>query len=241
MKKDIAMLWSGGKDSAFALYKLLQSPEYRVKFLITTINRNFKRVSIHGIREELIEEQARKLNIPLVKVYVKQGTNKEYEEKMLEASYKLKQEYNIDYLATGDIFLEDLREYREKTYRKIGVRLLCPLWKQDTRKLAEEFIEKGFKTVICSLSDNKLPESFLGKIFDKNFLESLPEEVDPCGENGEFHSFCYEAPMFSEPIPVVTGEKVYKPVNIKLKCPVNSEKRIELPKGIWYVDVLLRA
>ncbi len=238
MKEPIALLWSGGKDSAFALYKLLCSEKYEVKYLISTINANFKRVSIHGIREELVEEQAERLGIPLVKVYVNQGSNEEYEEKMQEASAKLKQEHGISLLATGDIFLEDLRAYRENMYKKVGVSLLCPLWKQDTGNLVREFIAEGFKTVICSLSDNKLTEDFLGKTLDEELLQEFPKDIDPCGENGEFHTFCYDAPMFSEPISVKFGEKIYKPVHIKLKCPVNSQEKYDLPKGIWYIDVI---
>jgi len=150
--KNIALLWSGGKDSAFSLHKLMQN-NYNVKFLITTINYNFKRVSIHGIREELIEKQAEHLGIPLKKVYVKTASNKEYEEKMIEKG-------------------------------------IFPLWKEDTNELVRDFINKGFKSVICSVSDNFLNDSYLGEVISYDFLEKLPESVDPCGENGEFHSYC---------------------------------------------------
>ena len=231
--KNIALLWSGGKDSAFTLYKLLQN-NYNVKFLITTINYNFKRVSIHGIREELIEKQAEHLGIPLQKVYVKTSANDEYEEKMIECFKKLK-EQGIDVVASGDIFLEDLREYREKLFAKAGVQGVFPLWKEDTDKLVREFINEGFKSVICSVSDNFLDDSYLGEVISYKFLERLPESVDSCGENGEFHSYCFAGPIFIKPINIRTGEKVYKPVNIKLKCPMGKDAN--LPKGIWYIDV----
>lgn len=194
-KIPIVFSWSGGKDSSYALYKILQNELYEVKYLLSTINGNLKRLSMHGVREELIEAQAASIGIPLLKVYVYEADNNEYERKMNDTLLKVKSE-GISTVAFGDIFLEDLKQYREDKMRGIGMNCLFPIWQEDTLQLINDFIEKGFKTITCCINDGYLDKDWCGRVIDDSFLSQLPKNVDPCGENGEFHSFCYEAPFF---------------------------------------------
>ena len=228
------MCWSGGKDSALCLYKVLQEKEFEVKYLLTTVNEQFKRISMHGVREELLDEQAKSIGIPLVKIYVNEGTNAEYEKKMEEVLLKFKSE-GIEHVIFGDIFLEDLRKYREDNLEKVGMTGVFPLWKQDTRKLLEEFISLKFKTIICCTNDAYLGEEWAGRVIDKDFLSSLPANVDPCGENGEYHTFCFEGTVFKKPIKIKAGEKIYKPLEIKTKDNYHPPSETQ---GFWYCDLL---
>ena len=231
--------WSGGKDSSYALHKILQEGIYDVKYLLSTINGTYKRLSMHGIKEELIEAQADRIGIPLLKVYVYEDNNAEYEAQMEKMLLKVKEE-NIHHVIFGDIFLEDLRKYREEKMAAINMKCVFPLWKIDTKWLVNDFIHQGFKTVICCVNDAYLDQSWCDRIIDKKFLEDLPNTVDPCGENGEFHSFCFSAPIFKQAIAFLPNEKVYKPLKIKkedITCPIPNT---ETPtKGFWYSDLIL--
>jgi uncharacterized protein (TIGR00290 family) len=233
--KKAIFCWSGGKDSSFALYKILQSAEYEVVALFTTINENFKRVSMHGVREELIELQAAHIGIPLIKMYVKTGSNEEYERNM-ETFLLTQKEKGVDYVVFGDIFLEDLRAYRDKNLEKVKMKGIYPLWKMDTSKLAHEFIDLGFKTILCCVNDAYLSDKEVGVMFDLNLLSNIPSNVDPCGENGEFHSFCFDAPIFKEPVNIKVGEKVYRPLEIKTDsnnpCPTENKTQ-----GFWFCEL----
>ena len=225
--------WSGGKDSAFALYKVLNEKEFEVTCLFTTVNENFKRVSMHGVKEELIEEQTKSIGIPLLKMYVKEGSNEEYEKNM--ETFLLEQKSKgVEYVIFGDIFLEDLRAYRDANLAKVGMKGVYPLWKQSTARLATEFITSGFKTITCCINDAYLSEKEVGKVFDLNFLKNLPEEVDPCGENGEFHTFCYDGPIFKKPIKIVAKEKVYKPLEIKTDSGHQTKPKTQ---GFWFCEL----
>jgi len=185
----------------------LKEQVFEVKCLLTTVNDEFKRISMHGVREELLDIQAEAIGIPLLKVRVKEGTNEEYEEQMETAFLKAKSE-GIDNVIFGDIFLEDLRVYRERNLAKVGMKGIFPLWKMDTTTLLNDFISRQFKTVICCTNDGYLGEEWAGREIDKSFIEQLPVGVDPCGENGEFHTFVHDAPVFSRPIDVRMGEVV---------------------------------
>src|SRR5579863_5037103 len=156
--------WSGGKDSSFALYRILKNNEYEVTTLFTTVNANFKRVSMHGVREELIEEQAKSIGISLVKMYVKTGSNDEYEKKM-EAFMLEQKAKGVEYVIFGDIFLEDLRAYRDKNLEKVGMKGVYPLWKMHTGQLAKDFIGIGFKTIVCCTNNAFLGEKEVGALF----------------------------------------------------------------------------
>lgn len=227
--------WSGGKDSALCLHKVLQEKEYAVKYLLTTVNEEFKRISMHGVREELLEEQAASLGIPLVKIYVSEGTNSEYEKKMESALLKFKRD-GINHVIFGDIFLEDLRMYRERHLGKIGMKGVFPLWKQDTRTLLAEFISHKFKAITCCADNSCLGEEWAGRIIDEKFISELPANADPCGENGEYHTFCFDGPIFKHPIKIKTGERIYKPLEIEMKDDgIHSPSHIN---GFWFCDLL---
>lgn len=235
MKKAV-FCWSGGKDSSLALHKVIQAKEFEVKYLLCTLNETFRRISMHGVREALLEKQAESIGIPLVKMYVNEGTNAEYERNMKQLLLRFKSE-GIDDVIFGDIFLEDLRAYRDNNLAKVNMRGVYPLWKQDTRQLISEFLSLGFKTITCCVNDAHLDENSVGKVISEDFVRSLPSTVDPCGENGEFHTFCYDGPIFQKAIEFTTGEKVYRPLDIKTSdCQLPASPT----KGFWYCELIGR-
>jgi uncharacterized protein (TIGR00290 family) len=238
VKEKIIVSWSGGKDSSYALNELLCNENYDVKYLLSTINGNYKRLSMHGVREELIEAQAESIGIPLLKVNVYEADNLEYERQMNEILLKAKAE-GINTVAFGDIFLEDLRHYREDKMKAIGMNCIFPIWKKDTLWLVNDFIEKGFKTITCCINDGYLDESWCGKMIDEVFVKELPPTVDACGENGEFHTYCFEGPIFKKKINIVAGEKTYKPLEIKLADHPTPIKDVGT-KGFWFIDLFLQ-
>src|SRR5438445_6638606 len=186
--------WSGGKDSAYCLHKVQSEKLFDVMYLLTTVNGNHKRISMHGVREELLEIQVESVGIPLLKVKVVEGTNSEYEKQMEAILLKAKAE-GIEHVIFGDIFLEDLRVYREKNLDKVGMKGVFPLWKLDTNWMINDFISQRFKTITCCVNDGCLDEQWVGAEINGEFIKNLPANVDPCGENGEFHTFCYEGPV----------------------------------------------
>ncbi len=205
------MSWSGGKDSAFALRELLQTGEFDVVSLMTTVSEEYRRISHHGIREALLEEQARAIGISLEKVYLPSGdsggcTNDVYEAIMsrVMADYKAR---GVETVAFGDLFLEDLRAWREANLAKADMRGIFPIWKRNTTKVAHEVIQLGYKAYL-SCVEPKVGSGFVGRLYDQEFLQLLPSEIDPCGENGEFHSFVFDGPIFSRPVSVRVGEIV---------------------------------
>lgn len=227
--------WSGGKDSAYCLNKVLSENLFDIKYLLTSINYNFKRISMHEVREELLNAQAESIGIPLLKVWVKEGTNAEYEKQMESILLKAKAD-GIEYVIFGDIFLEDLRIYRENNLAKVGMKGIFPLWKMDTTYLINDFLIKKFKTITCCVNDGYLNEDWVGRKINKSFIEQLPVIVDPCGENGEYHTFCYDGPLFKKKILFSVGEKLYKPLEIKTTdddvCTSNT-----VTKGFWFIDL----
>lgn len=237
-KPKVIFSWSGGKDSSYCLHKVLQEDIFEVKYLLTTVNGNFKRVSMHGVREDLLDMQADSIGIPLLKVYVKEGTNDEYERQMEALLLKAKAE-GIQLVVFGDIFLEDLRVYRENNMAKVGMKAVFPIWKTDTTILINDFITKEFKTITCCVNDGYLNESWVGREIDQSFVNDLPENVDACGENGEYHTFCFAGPIFKKKIDFSIGEKIYKPLEIKTTddsvCTSNT-----MTKGFWFVDLIPR-
>ncbi|WP_343633357.1 diphthine--ammonia ligase [Fluviicola sp.] len=202
--------WSGGKDSTLALYKILQSGQFDIRYLLTTLNAEADRISMHGVRSELLEAQAESLGIPAKKVHLPASPDMQaYEAAMNTAIGELKSEGIADCIF-GDIFLEDLRNYREEKLREVSISAHFPLWKQDTTALVREFIDLGFKTIVVCVDSSKLDESFAGRTIDHQFLADLPDHVDPCGENGEFHTFVFDGPIFQKPVSFESGEKVLK-------------------------------
>lgn len=214
MKKAL-MNWSGGKDSALSLYHILQNKEYEVEHLLTSLNGTFKRVSMHGVREELLDLQAENIGIDLVKLRLAETVSmEEYYEKMYE-TLKPMVDSGIEYSIFGDIFLEDLRQNREEKLALVGLKGVFPIWKRKSLDLLDEFWDLGFKTIIVSVNGNSLDKSFCGRILDRDFVRDLPKNVDPCGENGEFHSFVFEAPYFKNKIEFEIGETIDKTYNYK--------------------------
>jgi uncharacterized protein (TIGR00290 family) len=202
--------WSTGKDSAMSLYRVLQSHEYKIACLLTTVSESFHRVSMHGVREELLDLQAKSVGYSLEKVLIPcPCPNEIYEEKMRHAlsSWKSK---DVSAVIFGDLFLEDIRKYREEKLSQAGLKPIFPLWGEDTRTLAAEMLKVGFRAVITCVDPKKLDTRFAGRQFDESFLKEIPSQVDPCGENGEFHTFVYDGPVFKEPIPVEVGETVLR-------------------------------
>jgi len=210
MKEKVMFSWSGGKDSALALYELMKEPDYEIAALLTTINRKYDRTSMHGVRRILLEQQAQSLGIALEKVFVPEDcSNEEYERKMKEV-LKRYQAAGVRSVVFGDIFLEDLRKYRQENLLKIGMKAIFPIWKFNTLDLANKFIDLGFKAVITCIDSNVLDKRFTGRIFDEEFLSELPSRIDPCGENGEFHTFVYDGPVFRSGILYQAGETVLR-------------------------------
>jgi len=206
----VLVSWSGGKDSCFALYETQTAAEYRVAALLTTLTRDYDRISMHGVRRELLEEQAASLGLPLHKVFIsKDASNDEYEMKMAEAFEEYRGQ-GIDSIVFGDLFLADIRAYREQFLARQRMHGLFPVWKRDTASFIREFIELGFKTIVTCVDSKVLDASFAGKTIDEAFLSSLPESVDPCGENGEFHTFVFDGPIFARPVKFSLGEIVLR-------------------------------
>lgn len=244
MREKIVFCWSGGKDSALALNRLLKGERYEIVSLLTTCNEHFQRVSMHGVRLELLERQAESIGLPLEKVFVSQrSSNEEYQQKM-SACLRAHKAEGVSGCAFGDIFLEDLKRWREENLASIGMRGVFPIWKIDSGELIREFFAFGFGTVICCINDAYLDESAVGRNLDREFIDSLPANVDPCGENGEFHSFAFTGPIFRQPVKFKVGEKIYRPVevthpthstNSAYVCPTSGPRKT---KGFWFCDLL---
>ena len=202
------MSWSGGKDSCLALYEIQKAKEYRVAALLTTITRDYDRISMHGVRRVLLERQAASLGLPLHEVFItKDATNQEYEAKTEEA-FSAYRDQGIDRVVFGDLFLEDIRAYRDQFLARHQMHGIYPVWLRDTTEFIKEFISLGFKAVITCVDGKILDSSFAGMMIDENFLSALPPHIDPCGENGEFHTFVFDGPVFKEAVRFSIGEKV---------------------------------
>ncbi len=204
----ILFCWSGGKDSAMALHTILQRDDVQVTALLTTVTEGYERISMHGVRRELLERQAQSIGLPLHEVRIPaQCVNPIYESRMEDA---LRVHYNqgVRKVAFGDIFLEDLRAYREKNLARIGMTALFPIWKRDTRELIRLFHAQRFRAIAVCVDPKVLDRRFAGRELYELFFPDLPPGVDPCGENGEFHTFVFDGPIFRSPILVRTGDVV---------------------------------
>lgn len=207
-RKRTVLSWSSGKDSAWALWQLLQDPSIQVTQLLTTVNQIHDRVAMHAVRRRLLHEQARAAGIPLVEVELPWPCpNEEYEARMGHAVERLREQGNT-HMAFGDLFLEDIRQYRETKLAGTGLTPLFPLWGRDTRMLARQMVAGGLVAHLTTVDPKQLDPSFVGRRFDAELLRELPPGVDPCGENGEFHSFVSAGPMFERTLPVRVGDIV---------------------------------
>jgi uncharacterized protein (TIGR00290 family) len=202
----VTFSWSAGKDSAFGLWTLLRDSAYEIRVLLTTVTEGYERVSMSGVREELLNRQAEVLGLPLVKVKIPPDCPNELYEERMNAALTSEALGEIDHVAFSDLFLEDVRAYREERLGWAGKQGVFPLWGRDTSELAREMVAAGFRAVVVCVDPRVLDSSFAGRDFDSEFLDELPDGVDPCGENGEFHTFVWDAPMYRAPIPCRTGE-----------------------------------
>jgi len=218
----LLMCWSGGKDSSLALQAVLKDPSFQVEALLTTVTEDYERISMHGVRRELLLEQAKAIGRPLEEIRIPIGaSNAVYELRMKERLLRHKAN-GVSHVIFGDLFLQDIRQYRETRLAEIGMKGLFPLWHQDTRKLAEDFIAAGFRAYIVCVDPKQIDPSFCGRAFDHAFLRDLPTSADPCGENGEFHTFVYEGPIFQKALALNKGEIVNR-------------------DGFWFCDLVLSA
>lgn len=202
-----------------ALHELRRDARYEIAGLLTTVTETYDRISMHGVRRELLERQAVALGLPLEIVWIPPAcANTEYEARMEAALLRWKAR-GIRHVAFGDIFLQDLREYRERNLARVGMEAIFPIWLRPTDKLMREFIGLGFRAVTVCVDPEKLDESFVGREIDEEFVNDLPADVDPCGENGEFHSFVYDGPRFAQPVEITRGEIVQR-------------------EGFWFCDLM---
>ncbi|CAD0007057.1 ATP-binding protein [Flavobacterium chungangense] len=235
--------WSSGKDSALALYKILQNPDFKIECLLTSVNQQYQRISMHGVRVELLKDQAKSINLPLKIMQIPEMPTMEvYENVMTETLSELKKE-GITHSVFGDIFLEDLRKYREDKLAQMGFEGVFPIWQIPTTDLIQEFIRLGFKTIVVCVNERYLDKSFVGRIIDQDFINDLPENVDVCGENGEFHTFTFDGPIFSETINFEIGETVYRKYekpksqeSSNTACDTNASDAFDY--GFWYCDLI---
>ncbi len=219
MRKKVFLSWSSGKDSAWALHVLRQQPDLEIVGLITTINSAFDRVAMHSTRHSLVEMQAAAAGLPLIPVPLPWPcSNADYECAMKSVCDQAVAQ-GVKAIAFGDLFLADIRAYRERQLANTGLEPLFPLWQIPTDELARQMIGSGLRARIVCLNPKALDSDFAGRDFDEQLLHDLPESVDPCGENGEFHTFAYAGPMFSQPIPITSGERVER-------------------DGFWFADLL---
>lgn len=203
----VVLAWSGGKDSTLALASLRAEPQVTVVGLLTTMTQEHDRIVMHGVRRELLRQQATSLGLPLREVILSQrSTNAEYEARMEQALQELRSQQGVDAIAFGDLFLEDIRAYRERLLERTGFRGLFPLWGHPTAELARDFIAKGYRAILICVDPKLVPSDFAGRLFDEALLRDLPPGADPCGENGEFHTFVFDGPLFAHAIAFRKGE-----------------------------------
>ena len=206
--KKVLLSWSSGKDSAWTLHVLRQRGEVEVVGLLTTVNQHFQRVAMHGTRYALLKAQAKAAHLPLWEVPLPWPCSNEDYERAMSAACASAVQQGISAIAFGDLFLEDVRRYREDRLRETGLTPLFPLWKRNTRELISEMLDGGLRARIVCVDPAKLPGDFVGRDLDHGLLRRLPSGVDPCGENGEFHTFAHAGPMFDQAIPIKDGEAV---------------------------------
>jgi uncharacterized protein (TIGR00290 family) len=221
------MCWSSGKDAAWALHLARRGARVEVVGLLTTITEPYARASMHGVREEILEAQAEAVGLPLTRVYIPSPCPNELYEDKMRAAMDAALSRGVTRVVFGDLFLEDIREYRAAQLARVGMQPVFPLWGLPTRRLAEEMIAAGLRARITSIDPRQMPRELAGAEYGKEFLKALPAGVDPCGENGEFHTCCLDGPGFCRPVPVEVGETVERDgfVFTDLKMPETAGKR----------------
>jgi uncharacterized protein (TIGR00290 family) len=210
MKDKVIVGWSGGKDAAQALYELKQAENIEIAALLTTVTENYDRISMHGVRRDLLVKQANSLGYPLEEILIPpKCTNEIYEQRMQQSLERFLKE-GVSGAAFGDLFLQEVRAYREERMSRVGMRCLFPLWGKPTAELARRFMDLGFRAIVVCVDTQAINREFAGREYDEAFIRDLPATADPCGENGEFHTFVYDGPIFARPIPVARGEIVLR-------------------------------
>jgi len=220
-RENLLMCWSGGKDSSLALQTVLNDESFKVEALLTTVTEDYERISMHGVRRELLLEQARAIGLPLEEVRIPAGASNAVYESAMKGHLLRHKENGVSRVVFGDLFLQEIRQYREARLAELGMTGLFPLWHKDTRKLAEEFIKAAYRAFIVCVDPKQLSPSFCGRPFDHALLSDLTASVDRCGENGEFHTFVYDGPIFKEALAVKKGEVVNR-------------------EGFWFCDLIPR-
>jgi uncharacterized protein (TIGR00290 family) len=210
MRRKTLLSWSSGKDSAWALHVLRQDPQFEVVGLFSTVNKMFDRVAMHGVRMELLRQQAESAGLPLHIIQIPYPCSDAEYAASMTAFIDAARKENIECFSFGDLFLEEVRRYREKNMNGTGITPVFPLWDVPTAELSRKMVAGGLKAVITCVDPNRIPAEFAGREYDEAFLDSIPAEADPCGEYGEFHSFAYDGPMFRTPIKTFLGETVQR-------------------------------
>jgi uncharacterized protein (TIGR00290 family) len=210
MNTKVLVSWSGGKDSAFALHSFLQDHPHEIVALLTTVTQGYDRISMHGVRRVLLESQAVALGYPLEEVLIPQQCSDQQYERLMRSTLAKYVSLGVTAVVFGDLFLEDVRNYREEKLRRLGMKGIFPIWGTDTHELARSFLHSGFKATVVCVDTKQLDKDFAGREYDERFLSELPANIDPCGENGEFHTFVYDGPIFSSSIRFKQGEKVLR-------------------------------
>jgi len=200
--------WSSGKDSAYALYEAQRAGDFEIVGAVTTVSTSFGRVSMHGVREDVLDRQMAELSMPCRKVPIPWPCSNEIYERAMGAAVRDLQDDGVQHIIFGDLFLADLRAYREEKLSTVGMHAVFPLWARDTSSLAREMISSGIRATLVCIHPKKLDHSFAGRLYDESFLGDLPADIDPCGENGEFHTVVTAGPFFARSIPTMVGEVV---------------------------------
>jgi uncharacterized protein (TIGR00290 family) len=230
------MSWSGGKDSALTLYKA-QQDGVPVKALVTSVNQTLNRVSMHGVRCELLAQQAASLGLPLHTIELPEMPDMQVYENTVHTMHRGLKTEGYTHGVFGDIFLEDLKHYREELLAKDGFQCLFPIWKMDSKAVVQRFLGEGFKAIVVCINSAHLDQSFCGRLMDETFFNELPATVDPCGENGEYHSFVFDGPNFSTLVRFEKGEKVFK----EYPSPKTGDDcftQPQPPSGFYFCDLL---
>jgi uncharacterized protein (TIGR00290 family) len=202
--------WSSGKDSAWAFHVLRQDPSIDIVGLVSTVNKKFNRVAIHGVRIDLLKEQAKSLNVPLHLVVIPYPCNNDQYISVMNSFIRKIKKQEVVYFAFGDLFLENIRGYREQLLKGTGITPLFPIWGTSTKLLSQQMLSNGLKAVITCVNPKQMASAFIGREYNQSFLNDLPENIDPCGENGEFHSFAFDGPMFNRSIEFRLGKTIYR-------------------------------
>lgn len=227
-KIPVLFSFSGGKDANLALYKLMNNEAYEVKGLFSTFNKSNDRISMHGVRKELLAEQAKQMGLPITFIPIPEKTDMETYSSIMHNFLTEQKQKGINTIGFGDIFLEDLKEYRENKLKEVGMNAVFPLWKKETKDVLNDFLSLGFRTLTVCIDNSKLEKSFVGKEITSSFKDELPIHVDCCGENGEFHTFVFDGPNYKNPIHFSLGNKVFKTYETQ-----------EKGYGFWFCDLVL--